>query len=64
MSTFRIIGLFLLGSFFVAPTQAQKKMYNKLVWQDDFLKNGLPDSTKWSYDVAHGCPKICGSGKQ
>lgn len=62
MCSFRIIGLFILASFFVAPVHAQKKVYNKLVWQDDFLKNGLPDSTKWSYDVGHGCPKICGWG--
>lgn len=23
----------------------------KLVWADEFTKNGLPDSTKWGYDV-------------
>ncbi|MDZ4071798.1 MAG: glycoside hydrolase family 16 protein [Sediminibacterium sp.] len=27
----------------------------KLIWSDEFNKNGLPDSTKWSYDVGgHG----------
>lgn len=27
----------------------------KLVWQDEFDKDGLPDETKWSYDVGgHG----------
>jgi beta-glucanase (GH16 family) len=29
--------------------------FNKLVWADEFNYNGLPDSTKWSYDVGgHG----------
>lgn len=26
----------------------------KLVWSDDFNYNGLPDSTKWGYDVGGG----------
>ena len=27
----------------------------KLVWSDDFSYSGLPDSTKWNYDVGgHG----------
>src|SRR5215203_2246485 len=25
--------------------------HRKLVWSDEFDKNGLPDSTKWNYDV-------------
>ncbi len=62
MCTFRIIGLYFLLSIFAFPVMAQKKLYNKLVWQDQFPKNGLPDSTKWSYDVGHGCPRICGWG--
>jgi beta-glucanase (GH16 family) len=42
-----------------------KKMTNgtekKLVWSDEFDKNGEPDPTKWSYDVGTGCPN-CGWG--
>lgn len=34
----------------------------KLVWADEFDKNGLPDSTHWGYDLGDGCPKICGWG--
>ena len=35
---------------------------NKLIWSEEFEYNGLPDSTKWSYDVGDGCPKLCGWG--
>lgn len=34
----------------------------KLVWADEFNSNGLPDSTKWSYDLGDGCPDVCGWG--
>ena len=34
----------------------------KLVWADEFDGSGLPDSTKWSYDVGDGCPNLCGWG--
>lgn len=39
-----------------------KRTFNKLVWQDNFSVNGLPDSTKWGYDIGTGCPRICGWG--
>ncbi|MBO0935914.1 glycoside hydrolase family 16 protein [Fibrella sp. HMF5335] len=32
-------------------TYAQTTPQRKLVWADEFTKNGLPDSTKWGYDV-------------
>lgn len=34
----------------------------KPIWADEFDYTGLPDSTKWSYDVGDGCPRICGWG--
>ena len=34
----------------------------KLVWSDEFDQDGLPDTTKWSYDVGDGCPRVCGWG--
>lgn len=34
----------------------------KLVWADEFNYQGLPDSTKWDYDKARGCPSNCGWG--
>lgn len=38
----------------------RKKM--RLVWSDEFNYTGLPDSTKWGYDLGDGCPNICGWG--
>ncbi len=34
----------------------------KLVWKDEFDNMGLPDSTRWSYDLGDGCPNVCGWG--
>lgn len=34
----------------------------RLVWSDEFSRAGLPDSTKWGYDLGDGCPGICGWG--
>ncbi len=41
------------------PSFSQKY---KLVWHDDFDGRGVPDSTKWQYDVGDGCPSNCGWG--
>jgi beta-glucanase (GH16 family) len=62
MRTFRNIALVLFFSFVATITQAQKRTYTKLVWQDNFSVNGLPDSAKWGYDIGTGCPRICGWG--
>lgn len=34
----------------------------RLVWADEFNYTGLPDSTKWGYDVGDACDKPCGCG--
>ena len=34
----------------------------KLVWSDEFNGSGLPDTTKWGYDLGDGCPNNCGWG--
>src|SRR5688572_27801539 len=34
----------------------------KLVWSDEFDRDGLPDSTRWGYDLGDGCPNNCGWG--
>lgn len=34
----------------------------KLLWHDEFDNNGLPDSTRWGYDLGDGCPNVCGWG--
>lgn len=49
---------FFLNAFHVT---AQTR-FRKLVWSDEFTVNGLPDSSKWSYDAGRGCPQNCGWG--
>jgi len=48
----RAIHSFLLPAilFFLLPAQAQQR---KLVWSDEFNGQGLPDSSKWSYETGH-----------
>lgn len=31
-------------------------------WADEFNTNGVPDTTKWIYDIGDGCPNLCGWG--
>ncbi|MGK0253687.1 MAG: beta-glucanase (GH16 family) [Mariniflexile sp.] len=31
-------------------------------WADEFNIDGVPDITKWSYDIGTGCPNLCGWG--
>lgn len=33
-----------------------------LVWSDEFDVEGLPDASRWGYDVGDGCPNLCGWG--
>jgi beta-glucanase (GH16 family) len=37
-----------------------------LVWSDEFNVDGLPDPSKWGYDLGDGCPNLCnwGNGEQ
>ena len=34
----------------------------KLIWSDEFDRDGVPDNTKWNYDIGDGCPDNCGWG--
>jgi len=58
----------LLLSFFglqqkcAVPNTSEAPSERKLVWQDEFNGTGLPDSTKWGYDLGSGCPNLCGWG--
>lgn len=60
MSMKLIYGLFLIGCLSVQTicgqgTASTPDKGMKLIWSDEFNINGLPDSTKWSYDVGgHG----------
>ena len=59
-----LISLFLFGCKQKIDTPKTKFVINSLdlVWSDEFETAGLPDTTKWSYDVGNGCPNICGWG--
>lgn len=38
------------------------RMWKEMIWSDEFDGTGLPDSSKWTYDVGNGCPQVCGWG--
>jgi beta-glucanase (GH16 family) len=39
-----------------------QKPSRRLVWSDEFDYQGLPNPTKWGYDLGDGCPDVCGWG--
>jgi len=55
ITSFYTLSIFLSIFFGDAPK-------GKLVWSDEFDTSGLPDSTKWQYDLGNGCPNVCGWG--
>lgn len=58
-----LIIITLLGSCTSAQkSEAQSSSDYELIWSDEFEYEGLPDSSKWSYDVGDGCPDLCGWG--
>ena len=52
---YQVIPFFLLLFLFAEgnAAHAQKRQHWKLTWQEEFNYTGLPDSTKWSYEVGH-----------
>lgn len=54
--------LIILGFASCALEQKEERMGMQLVWEDQFNKEGLPDSSNWSYDLGDGCPNACGWG--
>lgn len=55
------VALFVAGCIPWERTRAENTKM-RLVWADEFNYSGLPDTTKWSYDLGNGCPNICGWG--
>ena len=49
----------LLVPVFVACESGNNR---ELVWSDEFETDGVPDSSKWDYDLGDGCPNNCGWG--
>ncbi len=52
----------LAGGCAIANKDTTKLGNRKLVWADEFNYAGLPDSSKWGYDLGDGCPNLCGWG--
>jgi beta-glucanase (GH16 family) len=54
-----LVGLACFGCRSTKNAHTNKDL--QLVWSDEFDGNGLPDTTKWGYDLGDGCPN-CGWG--
>lgn len=57
MKTLLLLAFPLLFLTACDPSSAKKP-----VWADEFDYSGLPDTTKWGYDLGDGCPDVCGWG--
>jgi beta-glucanase (GH16 family) len=60
---YRGAGFFCILMFcagYIADTEQSSEL--ELVWSDEFSMEGLPDPSRWSYDLGDGCPEICGWG--
>ena len=53
---------FLIIALVSLLTSCQRGEERKLVWADEFEKDGAPDESKWDYDLGDGCPQNCGWG--
>ena len=60
----KIFTAFLLVGAMISSLASHAQEFKKLVWADEFNYSGLPDSTKWSYDIGRGCPDNCGWGNR
>ncbi|MGE5518514.1 MAG: family 16 glycosylhydrolase [Candidatus Dadabacteria bacterium] len=50
-STISIPFLAIILSFLIGCTSTKVSKNNQLIWSDEFNYNGVPDSTKWAYDL-------------
>jgi len=67
-SLFNILTFFVLAASCVGAVygclhlEAKGQQKESLVWSDEFNYQGLPDSTKWSYDIGDACDQPAGCG--
>ena len=52
----------LLACLDSSVSPSDEPTFKKLVWSDEFDKNGAPDAARWNYDLGDGCPDVCGWG--
>jgi len=60
--TLKNLILVVIGLFLFACKTTKSTTFTQLVWSEEFNYTGLPDTTKWGYDLGDGCPNICGWG--
>ncbi len=58
---FVIVTGFILTFLIFHDNAFSQSKFQKLVWQEEFDKDEQPDTERWNYDTAHGCPN-CGWG--
>lgn len=66
MHSIKLLSVLLALTFIASAPHEEEavaaKAKYRLVWADEFKYEGLPDSTRWGYDVGDGCPRNCGWG--
>lgn len=61
----RILFTLVFGwSVAIATDCSSQNQFTKLVWSDEFSKDGRPDSTLWVYDLGKGNPDGWGNNEQ
>lgn len=55
---------FLMLLFLNSSETFAQSRFKKIIWSDEFNYKGAPNSKKWGYDTATGCPNNCGWGNQ
>lgn len=56
------LSIFFIAVGFSCQQPKEERRGLSLVWSDDFDYTGLPDASKWGYDLGDGCPRACGWG--
>ncbi|WP_235297439.1 glycoside hydrolase family 16 protein [Portibacter marinus] len=57
-----IFSIFLISCYSNLKISQVEQEGWQLIWSDEFNDAGLPDSTKWSYDIGDACDKPAGCG--
>ena len=54
--------LFVFITLFFVACSSDPEVTWELVWADEFDGAGKPDTARWNYDYADGCPAVCAWG--
>ena len=53
----KILSIILLAALFISCDEPAK-----MIWHDNFATDGVPNPSKWTYELGDGCPELCGWG--